>query len=821
MVSRSIYLTLILFSVWSAFGRDFLADRYAFIEPGDQDGLSGDPVFTILQDKQGFLWLGTVQGLLRYDGMRFKAYVHDPSEPNSLSAGAVQHLVEDQNGFIWIGTWGGGLNVYNPETGLFKTWLNDPEAPDTTLVDNKIQQLMVDHHQYLWIGGRSGGLSRMELESGRITNLTAPSEDERPGEKELASQLPNNRIWAFAESSPGVVWIASSGGLSVYEHQTGRIQTFRHNPEQPKSLGNNSVQALIVDRLGQLWVGTSDGLYRVDLSRWRFGEAASFQPVRLPDETLNVLELYLDRREILWVSISDKPVALVDTRDASAAQIRLDTTQKNVGNLPYFISALEDRSDNLWLGGFSGLFKTDLKPKKFQVIPLRPGESGKGNERISAIHEDSNGHLWASVHLGGLVRIDRERHVSRQYLEGETIHAILADRSGHLWLGMRNDGLKKLDPDNGELETFKHDPNDPISLSNDQVNALEETVEGKIWVATEEGLNLFDPDSGLFITSKNDTFLNKVAGDQKVAVILQDRTGKVWAGLEKSLARFDYRSQKIQRYYAGPLQTNMLSGPMVTALYRDRRGHMWVGTQTGLNRIDVSGSQIRQIYQKDGLPNNTIMAILGDDSDHLWISTSDGLCRYSPESDEFIIYDTYDGLPSGSFRDSAAFRSVTGELFFGTNQGLTSFFPERVRDNPNRPPVVLTGLKIQNKEVTWGKPYPRIDQFEVSHQARFLTLEFAALDFTLPHKNRYRYSLDSLGADWIELPEPSLSLTNLDYGGQTLRIIAANSDGIWNEQGLTLKITPSAALLSYVVGIRLLCHPGGRACYRLALFPNL
>jgi signal transduction histidine kinase/class 3 adenylate cyclase/streptogramin lyase len=370
-------------------------------------------------------------------------------------------------------------------------------------------------------------------------------------------------------------------------------------------------------------------------------------------------------------------------------------------------------------------------------------------------------------------------------LSGKYVTAIYEDRSGTLWIGA--DGLNRFDREKEQFTRFVHDPQNPNSLSSNSVSAIYEDRAGTLWIGTvADALNRFDRDRKQF---------TRFFRTGTVFSIYEDRAGTLWLGTLGGLRKFDRMQEKFTSFKHDPRNPHSLSDNSVNAIYEDRAGTLWLGTSGGLDRFDREQGQFTHFTEKDGLPSSLILGILEDDHGRLWLSTVKGLSRFDPKTETFRNYDVSDGLQGNEFYEASHRSRKTAEMFFGGNNGFNAFHPDSIKDNPYIPPVVITAFKRYNTDQAEGvaieeKGISEKREIKLSYKDNILSFEFAALSYRNSFKNQYAYKLESFNDNWIQLgTERKVTFTNLDPGKYTLRVKGSNNDGVWNEEGASLKIT--------------------------------
>lgn len=769
-----------------------------------QEGLSQVTVEAILQDSKGFIWIGTADGLNKYDGYKFTVYKHDVEKPFSIGANSIQVLYEDSDGMIWVGTDGGGLNKFDPTTQRFTQYVNDPEDPNS-LGSDSVFEIYEDRSGTLWVGTFwGGGLHKFERETEKFT-LYAFNWDDPNG-------LWGEGIFVIHEDEDGMLWIGTEGaGLQKFDRETGIFTHYINFPDDSHSLDSNTITAIDEDHTGALWVGTyGEGLNKLD----RRTEEVTFYA---PDLERNdpgslwssiVWSIFVDEEGEVWVGTEVGGLHKFD-RDTETFTHYMNNSrdpQSLSGNT--VLSIYKDRAGVLWVGTeLNGLNKFDGVAKKFELYRHDPDNPNTlAANDIKTIYEDKEEILWVSV-LGRLNKLDRKTGQVTRYQEepgepgrGPGEHGILTtlvDREGKIWLGTWNGGLKLFDPI-GVRNTVYLPEADTETWSANVVLTLYETSSDDFYVGTFSG-GLFEFDRNLeqYIAHyAHDPDDPQSLGHNLVLTMYEDRTGALWIGTGDGLSQFNRETGKFTNYLADPENPNALSNASVSAILEDQSGTFWVGTADGLNKFDRATGQVTARYgEKNGMPNASIGAVLEDEQGNLWISTGRGLSKFDPRAESFTNYDPRDGLQGYEFNRAAAYKGSDGEMFFGGTNGLNAFYPARVQENRYIPPIVLTDFQLFNKSVEVGddsplkKPLGEESEVVLSYQDDVISFEFASLHYSYPANNQYAYILEGFEKDWNYVGDRRFATyTNLPPGEYTFRVKGTNSDGVWNEEGKSLKV---------------------------------
>jgi diguanylate cyclase (GGDEF)-like protein len=744
----------------------------------------------LAQDRQGFLWIGTQAGLVRFDGSRFEVFRSNPDDPATLGGSYVRSLLAARDGRLWVGTFSGGLSVYDPARESFVRYRNDPRDP--------------------------GSLS-------------------------------HDRVEALAEDRSGRIWAATNEGVDRLDPRSGRIDHFRHDPADPRSLADNRTRSLLVDRNGRLWAGGRDGL-----QVWR-GEGRGFeriasgtgQPGSLAGEL--VVKLFEDDRGRIWIGTVEHGAAVLDPRSGHLR--RLLPRPISADGLSHFwvYGFAQVAPDELWIATFGGGVDVidPSSPTSLQVIDrLRHDpilESTPGGDRIGAILRDRSGVVWVGTWGQGIARHDpatrafRMLRYSPDRPDGlshpEAVRALQA-RDGTIWVGTNGNGVDLFDRDLRRTGGFRPDPLDPGALSVGEVTCLAEAPDGSVWVATLNGdLHRRRPGATRF---ERLTPAQGLPGGA-IRALTFGPGGELWIGAAEGLARLDPATSKIEIFRHRPEDPSTLSGSTVESIAFGSDGTLWVGTDSGLNAFDPKrGTAVRILSQpgrRDSLPNNWVPDLMVAADGRLWVGTQGGACiltswdgrtaRFERVADrlgrppapvESLIQDAQgrvwigprlrvdpatwrwqelgpaDGCELHSFYFASRTRTSWGALLFGSPEGLQVVQPDRISAWTYAPPLVATALRVDGIQ----KPgAARLDRLSLAPRERGFRLDFAALDFTAPEKIVYRYRLDGYDARWISTSaaQASLTYTNLAPGSYTLRVQGTNRTGRWSRYELKLPVT--------------------------------
>ena len=754
------------------------------------DGLSQNSIYTILQDRQGFMWFATQDGLNRYDGNSFVVYKHNPSDPETLSSNYIQDLIEDDNGYLWITTINGGVNQFDPTTERFTRYRHDPDNPNSISGDG-VLSVTQDSRGYLWFGTEFSGLNKFDPVTETFTRYRNNSEGQFV-----------DRITYIIEDKQGDIWFVGNGGLHHMDPQTEQIT------RPPATIGRVQADHISEDEAGNLWMvsWSPNGLVKYDPRSEKLTEYP------LDDASLGGLSSNLldDGQNGFWVPSKQGLYYFNRQTEHFVPLFQHDKTDPESLNDNTVVSIYQDRAGLLWLGTASGGVNTlNFQQQQFgnyRHNPAIPNSLAPGT--VAEIFEDSDGILWVGLIPRGLDRIDRNTGQITHYVPdpehantlstGANLISIYKDAHGYVWLGGWDSGLDRFDERSGQFKHYQPNPDDPNSLISNHVLDIYEDQSGHLWLGQHGGLSRFDPDTEQFTNYLPNPDDPTSLGHIAIRIIYQDRAGTLWLGMSGGvLSRFDDKTETFVNYTPDSRDPNRLKGGTILALHEDRNGTLWVGASDGLYRYHRDNGTFTHYTDSQGLPSSNIQGILDDDTGRLWISTKNGMSRFDPQTETFRNYDASDGLQGNDFSSSCYAQGQSGEMFFGGSNGFNAFFPENIRDNPYVPPVVITDFKIFNRPVPINadsvlqQAISYVDALTLSYQDDIFSFEFAGLSYANSEKNRYRYKLEGFELDWNEVgSKQRLAIyTNLDPGHYVFRVQAANNDGVWNEAGLSLPIT--------------------------------
>jgi len=758
------------------------------------EGLSSSDVLCVLQDYKGYMWIGTYGGLNRYDGLNFIQYLNNPSDSSSLSGNYIRAIFEDHNKNLFIGS-NLGLSLYNRDLDCFVNYIYD----------------------------KSSTLYNLRIVVRKIT-----------------------------EDSTGNLWLATDDGLVCFNRLNNKVIRYRHNPDDPGSIGNNSLECSFFDRSGRLWITASNEL---DLLN---PETGTFEHITQFGEQLeNVTGLYLT-------------------------------------------DIIEDRDGNIWFGSTKGLFCLENQPdkNKFKLVyfknnPVDPNSIS--NDRVKSLFVDDDGNLWIGTENGGINLYNRETNQFLQYrideydpmsLNNESIQAFAKDRNNNLWVSTYGGGVNISVKNSDFIIHYRNLPGAPQSLSYNIVSCFFEDHFNRKWIGTDGGgLNLFNDKTGRFTrfniknsginsnailcmaegtetqmwigtwagglvsynyksnTFKSLTTQNSKIPDNSIYAVVKDKSGNLWLGsFEHGLIYYQLKENK---FFAYTQENSAIANARITVVRIDNKGQLylgatsclqvfnpetkqfitytdkipddskylsnssiydilvqndttvWIATSFGLDRFNPVTGSFKKYYKKDGLPDNTIFGLILDKSGILWLTTNAGVCRFDYIHNNYKNFTTSDGIQGYEFYGKCMLRTKNDNILAGGHNGFNIISPEKFLENKNIPEVIITDFYIFNKPAKIGiegsplkKQISETKKIILTHKQSVLTFYFSVMDFTAPGKNQYAYMMERFDKDWIYSGNKrEATYTNLNPGEYVFHVKGSNNDGVWNETGTSIFIT--------------------------------
>jgi signal transduction histidine kinase/ligand-binding sensor domain-containing protein len=767
---------------------------------------------TIMQDSKGFLWIATQGGLHRYDGHEFKVYKQTPFDTTSLSENWVWGMAEAKNGDIWVTTEGGGLNRLDQSTGTFKKYFHDPDD-STSISSDRSFMPFEDSRGNLWVGTFSAGINRMSPDNdGTFIRYSHVHDD--------MTTISSHTAYWFSEDDEGFIWAGGNNGLTRINLDTDEITRFLFDPEARGFYGEPSNvldQFLNPDQPGILWLATGNGLVRLDS---KTGDYERFLIAPNEEDNVNPLNFLHqvvpdpDNPNVLWVGGPGTGVSRFDLSSESFTSYRANQRDPNSLGENFVTSLYADRSGTIWVGtATKGLAAFNPGAVNFSHLKNDPEDDQTiAGGIVWGVYEDQEGTLWVGSELGAAGHVLTEFEItsgrtnrytfdpddSTSILFG-SIRVFAEDPEGNFWVG-GGGGLNKFDRQTKKSIRFRH-PQLEENRGRNSLFALKPTASDSsiFWVASIGGLDRFNTKTEQFTHIPLPLKELGLENNPAILSLYQDTDQVLWAGTNNGLLKITPEGNASVASVYDPNDTTTINHNQIATITQleDQPDVLWLGMQNGgLNRFDTKSNTATHYTEDHGLPSNTIYGLLVDQNNTLWMSTNKGISNFDPETETFRNYGLDDGLMALEYSQNAYFKARNGVFYFGSGEGVTAFVPEQLHINEIPPQVVLSDFKIFNKSVSIGpdspltRPLSETEVIKLPYRQNEVTFDYVALHYTNSKSNSYAYQLEGYDPDWIDAGNKrSSSYTNLPEGEYTFKVKAANSDGIWNNEGASIGLT--------------------------------
>lgn len=764
-----------------------------------KNGLSQSSVQCMLQDSRGFMWFGTQDGLNRWDGNTMKVYRSHPGKKDALQNSDIQAITEDARGNLWIGTQN-GLYRFDRITELFSNI--QPKIQASSKIS--VTALVKDKSGKIWVGSYHHGLFSLDPMAQNpeetFTQFKANAND--------PSALHNQLIWRLTLDERGDLWIATYGGmLHKMQQNTNKFIRFSYDSLTKETPRKNTIEAFHYNAAtGRMWIGRDES----GVSRFAYlpmTKSGAFFPLPHPQlKNIIIRAIYEDKLGKVWIGTTRGLFVYELSTGYLSTYTHEPNEQTSLAN-DAVLSIYEDRAGTIWVGTDNGASFVHPSAKKFTVYRAYNTPRSLASNNIWSLLEDKSGTVWVGTDEG-LSRLDAQplsgknefttyRHDDEnpRSLSHDLVSALYETKAGVLWVGTNGGGLNRFERSVisglGEFRSFIPDPDRNTSLSNEFINTILEDKRGRVWVGTAQGLNRLESfDAGgeaifrRYLPFDNASF---GVGSSVINTLLEDKTGTLWIGTIIGLLRYNPKTDSITAFTFEKNKCYVLS------LCEDKNGNLWVGTYDGgLKKFNHTTLEYTETYTvEDGLPNNTITGIVEDSRGFLWLSTNKGLSRFEPLKKVFRNYDERDGLQSDEFNQGAFAKGQGGLLYFGGGEGFNVIKPTDVKDNQYIPQLVLTDFTVLFDR-TYKQDSSIIEKrhIELPYDKNYFVIKFASLSYTFSDKNRFKYKLEGLDEDWMDAgKQQDARYTKLEPGTYTFLLKGSNYDGVWNDKPLQVTIT--------------------------------
>ena len=771
-----------------------------------EDGLSHNEVTSIVQDNDGFIWIGTRGGLNRYDGYEFKVFNQIPGDSNSLVNPSIEKLFVDSKGNIWIGTKSGGVSKYNPVTGIFKNIVNNYKQDSEIISDNRVLSFYEDKNGRIWMGTWERGLFVY---------------DEENNTSQLSFEVP--LVNSITETTSGKIWLGTQSGLYEFIEEEN---LFKHH-----SVG--ACQEIVYDdKRNVMWLaGGNSGLQKFDLRNYKL-DSYQINNITQSNSYHQYESILIDKQDRIWVGTWGTGFYLFNPKTEKFNRYLIYPENRQTLNKDYdaVLDILQDHDNNIWLGTNGGGVCV-LTPKlKFNSVGYHPKPNkGLPNTRTMSVLEDKSGNLWLGTIGSGLFwSPDRKNFYSieNQSVDDSrffTIKYLYQDIENNIWVGTNN-GTFNIEFINQLPQMVRVQEKYATQIFNGAVVSILDHKDLIFMGTLSSGLFIYDKNNNLSIV-KRFTKQNKNTGDlrsDRISYLLKDSKEQIWIGTYNGLHILDKKDTTIQLAENYFNINGRFTGNIITCIDEDQKGNIWVGTPNGLNRLTETGSNefdVAYFTEEDGLASNFIKGISHELNGNIWISTNTGISKYVTKENLFVNFDETDGVNGRSFIEASVSKNNKDEIFFGGSSGITYFSPNRIKEKPASPKPVFTGLSVLNQAIEPGqkidtkiiltKSITHTNEIELLYRQNNFEIEFSALDYQSMGKNYYEYLLENHDENWNSIGHRNfVNFNNLKPGEYILKVRSLNSHGVLNEDPteLIIRIKPPFwqtwyALLFYILSV--------------------
>jgi len=751
------------------------------------EGLSGTTMHGFFQDSKGYLWIPTESGLNRFDGYNFKVYWNSPDDSTSINSSSSNVVFEDSSGKLWVGS-NMGLNEYNYKYDCFRQIRLTVKNKNLILT---VKSILEDHQKILWLV-TSHGLVRFDPETGKYDIYNHRfREDGTPYHSKY-----NQAVFDSKEN----LWIGTDdNAVLIFDRQKMQFLTIQEYTGIKYTFPDRTVLAVHQNKTGQIYFGTQRaGLVVFDNKTQSFSQAGYSSN---PENPLDggIYSIHTDRRGTIWVGTEHNGLKIFNPLQNCFTDANHLIDIPNVKKTKFF--CFEDNSGDLWFGiQYLGIYHKISSIKPFHSI----GNSTEKVQEIShfvvkAILRDGQDNLWVGTDGGGLnVKWKGSKEFVQFKSSGgganindKAIICLHEDRRGWIWIGTYLEGLFCYKEQGKPLVNYRI-PGSEKENWNNYIFDLVTDAKDNLWIGTNGG--------GLFyLNLRNESitdFTNPmVAGKVEtikpfVNVLKYDRDSTLWVGTYNGLFCWNKKKDTFSSYLSN---RGEIASDVIFSVVKDKKDQMWFGTMSGLYKYSPDGKKMERYTTEDGLCDNSIMSIENDNSDNLWISTSAGISKLNTATGNFQNFYVYDGLPCNEFRPGASFRDKKGNIYFGGTDGLVYFNPDSISNNPVKPTLVFTSLKIFNQEIRYNqkdwhgilrKDINETDTIVLNYSDKSFTIEFAAINFIVPEKIKYAIQLEGFNPRWDykDYKQRYATYTNLNPGSYFLNVKMTNLDGQWIDQ---------------------------------------
>lgn len=781
-----IIITMIIVLSGIVAGEAEAQETAIFNRKTSRNGLSQSFIRNITKDNKGFIWVGTSDGLNKYDGYSYKVYRSNNNVKGSLSASNIITTFIDKQGILYVGTDNGGVNVYDAKQDTFTVYKHDPKNK-RSITSNRVTCFFEDQENTLYVGTEDGCLNIFDRKTKKFKQV-------------FQSTLVSKTIRALAEDKKGDLWIGTDAGITVVNKARNKFTHYTHSTSQ-NSLSTNTIRTIFVDSEDKIWIGTAfGGLNYFDKNRKTFVHYK--HDATNPNSILGdyVPKMCEAKDGKLWIATNFGLSVLNKKTNKFTSYVNdpFDTNSLLDNGLNTIYA---DNEDNIWVGSIAGLSIKESYKSKFPNYSFNPGKpESLGSREVFSVYEDSQSRLLLGLR-DGFDYFDKKTQ-NFIHFDGQTygrpigtVTSILEDKFNRLWLGTFEQGLLAYDWDKRTYEHYEGiNPFTKIKAPIRDIWFIKEDANGELYISSfSTGVYKYNRAENKFYHLY---YYNRLLPSAGITSFYIDSKNNLWIGSSlEGLLKFNKEKNIYKIYKHDPKNPKSISDNFVSNMLEDRKGNIWVGTQAGLNLLN-NDDTFTTFSQKDGLNNNFINGIQEDEKGNLWLATNKGISNFNVATKIFKNFNVNNGFDDNDFLSRSSFKLRSGELVFGGLDGFNIFNPKKLSISKQIPKVYITDFKLFNESQNPSNANSPLKQVineakevTLSYKQSEFSLDFVALNFSRTKENQYAYKLEGFDEDWVYVgANRSASYTNIPPGEYTFRVKASNNDGIWNENGASLKI---------------------------------
>ena len=776
-------------------------EHYYFKNLSIRNGLSQNTVNAILQDRKGFMWLGTKDGLNRYDGLSFRKFKHDAANPRSIGNSFITSLYEDFNGNIWVGT-DAGVNIYYPEKEAFEEF--DCQSLEKTRIERSVSMIAGDKQGRVWIAVEAQGMFCYDARQKLLRNYPL-------------SEISSN-IKCFTFDSGGTLWLGFYGdGLYYSKDNLATVHPYGSPEDGKREFEGGVITKIVQGNYNCLYIGSvKEGVSELNLTS---GQVRNLLAIDESGESIFCRDLLPYSDNELWIG-TESGIYIYNLRTAQFIHLRASLYDSYSLSDNAIYALYKDREEGLWIGSYFG--GVDYYPRQYtyfaKYYPKNITNSLHG-KRVREFCRADDGTLWIGTEDGGLNHFNpktKEFHFFEPSAGFTNIHGLCMDGS-HLWVGTFSKGLRVIDTRTGVVLRTYTEGHTPHSLNDNSIFSICRTSAGEIYLGTLFGLLRYNRTQDNFdrVPELNGKF---------VYDIKEDSYGNLWLATYANGAYcYDVSVRRWKNYVFDAEDEKSLPYDKVLSVFEDSYRQIWLTTQGGGFCLFHPDTETFTRYGlKDGLPNDVVYQIVEDNDRFLWLTTNNGLVRFDPKTMEMKVFSTANGLPTNQFNYRSGFKDEAGNIYLGSINGFVAFDPRTFAENRQVPAVAITDFLLFNKEVSVGETDSPLkssitfsDKVVLTADQNSFSFRIAALSYQAPRMNKLMYKLEGFDEGWLTIGEsPLVTYSNLGYGDYVFKVKASNSDGVWNEQetSLHLSILPPFYLSGWAYCFYVLFFMGCLVC---------